>query len=59
MVAPNGAVELTCCGVKGGKFHNFIERIYLSDGSDFDGDLKLLLDDRDIADDFDPKVARK
>ena len=59
MVAPDGAVELTCCSVKGGKFTNFIERIYLSDGSDLDGDLKLLLDDRDVTDDFDPKVVRK
>jgi hypothetical protein len=59
MVAPNGAVELSCPVVKGGAFVSFIERLYLSDGSDLEGEFKLSLDDRDAADDFDPKVARK
>ncbi len=59
MVAPDGAVELSCPTVKGGKFASFVERIYLSDGSDLKSEPKLSLDDNDIADNFDPKVARK
>lgn len=59
MVSPNGAVELSCPVVKGGTFVSFIERLYLSDGSDLDGEFKLLLDDQDAEDDFDPKIARK
>jgi hypothetical protein len=59
MVAPDGAVELSCATVKGGKFAKFIERIYLSDGSDLTSEPKLSLDDNDVANDFDPKVARK
>jgi hypothetical protein len=59
MVAPNGAVELSCPVVEGGTFKSFIDRLYLSDGSDFDADAKLPLDDSDAANDFDPKVARK
>ena len=59
MVASDGAVELSLPIVKGGTFKNFIERLYLSDGSDLDTVSKLSLDDKDIADDFDPKVARK
>jgi len=58
MVAPNGAVELSCPVVEGGTFVSFIERLYLSDGSDLDGEFKLSLDDHDAAH-FDPKVARK
>lgn len=59
MVAPNGAAELSLPIVKGGTFKQFIERLYLSDGSDFDAESKLSLDDDDVADDFDPQVARK
>ena len=59
MVALNGAVELSCPIVKGGTFVSFIERLYLSDGSDLDGEFKLSLNDHDAATDFDPKVARK
>ena len=59
MVAPNGAVELSCPIVKDDTFKKLVERIYLSDGSDFDTEPRLSLDDQDIADDFDPQVARK
>lgn len=59
MVAPNGAAELSLPVVKGGTFQKFIERIYLSDGRDMDGEPKLSLDEGDVATDFDPKVSRK
>ena len=59
MVAPNGAAELSRPIVKGGTFQQFVERLYLSDGSDLDSEPKLSLDDDDVVDDFDPKVARK
>lgn len=59
MVAPNGAAELSRPIVKGGTFQQFIERLYLSDGSDLDAEPKLSLDDDDAATNFDPKVARK
>ena len=59
MVAPDGAVEFSCATVKYGKFETFVERIYLSDGSDLDGDMKLDLGDLQNGDEFDPKVARK
>jgi hypothetical protein len=60
MVAENGAAELTRPVVKNGTFTAYVERIYLSDGSDLDlarksGDL----DDGDAATDFDPQVVRK
>ena len=58
MVDENGAVELTRPVVKNGTFLSYIERIYLSDGSDLAHD-PLALDDNDIADGFDPQVARK
>lgn len=59
MVAPDGAVELSCCAVRARTFKDFVERLFLSDGGDLDGELKHLLEDQDIADNFDPKVARK
>lgn len=59
MVDERGAAELTRPVVEGKTFSAYIERIYLSDGSDTELD-KLLLDDGDRADDFDPMVvARK
>jgi hypothetical protein len=59
MVAENGAVELSHCMVKNGTFKNYIERIYLSDGSDWEPSRKGLdLDEGDVADDFDPQVVR-
>lgn len=59
MVDENGAVELSCPILKKGTFVDYIERIFLSDGSDIDGEAKLPLDDKDSATYFDPKVARK
>ncbi len=56
MVDQNGAAELTRPVVSNGTFETPIERIYLSDGGD--GGAALLADD-DIADGFDPQVARK
>ena len=58
MVAPNGAAELSRAIVEGGRFTKFIERLYLSDGSDLDAEPKLL-DNDERADEFDPHVARK
>ena len=58
MVAPNGAVELSRATVEKRRFDKFIERIYLSDGSDLDTEPKLFDDDLP-ADSFDPQVARK
>jgi len=58
MVAENGAVELTQPIVQDGTFTGYVERIFLSDGSDLDlGPLSL--DDDDAVVDFDPQVARK
>jgi hypothetical protein len=58
MVDETGAVELTRPVVRGGTFSAYVERIYLSDGSDMDAE-RILLDDGDRADNFDPRVARK
>jgi hypothetical protein len=59
MVDEHGAAELSCTVVRNGTFAPPVERIFLSDGSDIDGEAKLPLDDKDAANDFDPKVARK
>lgn len=59
MVDEHGAAELSCTVVRNGTFVAPVERIFLSDGSDIDGEAKLPLDDKDAANDFDPKVARK
>ncbi len=58
MVAESGAVELSQPVVKDNTFVTCVERIYLSDGDDLGGVVKSL-DDSDIADGFDPVVARK
>ena len=58
MVDQDGKAELTWPVVQGGKFTGFVERIYLHDGSD-DEIADIPLDDGDIADGFDPQVARK
>lgn len=58
MVDPEGAVELSCAKVENHQFANFIERLYLSDGSDLELDVKRSSDDSD-AQEFDPQVARK
>jgi hypothetical protein len=59
MVDPAGAVELTCATVKFGSFERFIERIFLSDGSDLKGEPEVSFDDGDGALNFDPAVNRK
>lgn len=58
MVAQDGAVEVTNALIKGGEFSEFIERIFVHDGSDFDrlGREESLDDD---AIDFDIKISRK
>lgn len=58
MVDENGAAELTRPVIKNGTFISYIERIYLSDGSDLDRE-PIALDDRDAVDNFDPQVVRK
>jgi hypothetical protein len=58
MVAQNGAAELSRATVENGRFAKFIERLYLSDGSDLDTEPKLLDNDERV-DEFDPQVARK
>jgi hypothetical protein len=59
MVDADGAAELTRPIVKGGRFAQYPERIYLSQGRDDLGGKPLALDDGDVADDFDPEVVRK
>ena len=58
MVDPDGAAELSRPVVIRDNFGSYIERNYLTDGSDFDGEA-LLFDEQDVAVDFDPQVARK
>ena len=58
MVDPNGAAELSRPMVIGDNFGPFIERIYVTDGLEFD-DEGLLFDEGDVVDDFDPKVIRR
>ena len=57
MVDENGASELSRPIVSGETFKAFVERIYLSDGSDFDE--RMPLDDDEPAQEFDPLVSRK
>jgi len=58
MVDERGATELTRPIVKQNTFTAYIERNYLSDGSDLDRS-PLALSDDDAADNFDPEVIRK
>jgi hypothetical protein len=58
MVAESGAAELSLPIVKDNTFVSCVERIYLSDGDDLDR-IARSFDDGDIADSFDPIVARK
>ena len=58
MVDVNGAVELTRPIIRKNTFTSYVERIYLSDGSNLDRE-PVVLDDGDRADDFDPLVVRK
>lgn len=58
MVAQDGAVEVTLALIKGGEFSEFIERIFVHDGSDFDA-LEEDGSSDDDAIDFDIKISRK
>jgi len=58
MVAENGAAELSCPIVEDGTFVTCVDRLYLSDGSDFGRGLDIT-DDSDVATNFDPQVIRK
>lgn len=58
MVDANAAAELTRPVISGGTFSAYIERNYLSDGSDFASEMPNFNTD-DTIDDFDPKVARR
>jgi hypothetical protein len=58
MVAEDGAAELSLPVVKHSTFTSCIERIYLSNGDDLDR-VARSFDDNDIADNFDPIIARK
>jgi len=58
MVDEKGAAELTRPVVKGGTFTAYVERIYLSDGSDLSSE-NLSFDEDDRADGFDPVVVRR
>lgn len=59
MVDNKGAAELSRPVVSGGTFSAYIERIYLSDGKDMSDDHLDLTGGDDMANDFDPQVARK
>ena len=58
MVDEKGAAELTIPIISGDTFSQYVERIYLSDGEEFDLE-PLLNDDADTIEYFDPQVARK
>lgn len=58
MTDETGAAEITRPVVKGGTFAAAIERIYLSKGDD-DFDAGLRDDDDDVANEFDPQIARR
>lgn len=58
MVDESGAAELSHPVVSDNTFISCVERIYLSNGDDLDR-IARTLDDGDIADSFDPIVARK
>lgn len=59
MVAANGACELSRPIIVNGAFGAYVERLYLSDGSDFGENKRLPLDSDDAATDFDPQIIRK
>ncbi len=58
MVDENGAAELSQPVIEGETFKMFVERIYLSNGSEFDPE-RISLDDDDPVMEFDPQVSRK
>jgi hypothetical protein len=59
MVDERGATELTRPVIGRGTFTAWPERIYLSDGEDFELEPTIGLDEGDVADEFDPQVIRK
>jgi hypothetical protein len=59
MTDEKGAAELTRPIVENNTFTAYVERIYLSDGSDMTLDPAVVDDDGDAAADFDPEVVRK
>jgi hypothetical protein len=59
MVDETGAAELTRPIIKGGTFTASVERLFLSLGGDGDGEDLQHHDGDDVADNFDPQVARK
>jgi hypothetical protein len=59
MTAESGACELSRPVIENGRFSVWVERIYLSDGSDFGNPNRLPLDSDDAVTDFDPKIVRK
>lgn len=59
MVAANGACELSRPIISRGAFIAYVERLYISDGSDFGETKQLPLHSDDAATDFDPQVIRK
>ncbi|KFF48097.1 hypothetical protein GY26_16010 [Gammaproteobacteria bacterium MFB021] len=58
MVSRNGCAELSRPIIQGGNFKDYIERLSISDGSDFDLNPAPFEDDGDL-DVFDPVVSRK
>ena len=59
MVDSKGAAELSRPVISGGTFSAYVERIYLSDGKDMSDDRLDLTGGDEVADNFDPQVARK
>lgn len=58
MVDENGAAELSRPIISSETFQTCVERIYLSDGSDFNPE-RILIDDDETIQEFDPLVLRK
>ena len=59
MVAPDGACELSLPIIRNGKFDGFVERIFLDDGKDNDGEKLPLTDDSDTVSSFDVPISKK
>lgn len=58
MVDRNGACELSRPIIRSGTFQSCVERIYISDGADYESDI-IDLDAEDVTDVFQPLIARK
>lgn len=59
MADEDGAAELSCPIVEDNTFKRYVERIILSDGNDLEGIKRSVDVDGDVADGFEPEVARK